>query len=200
MSAEDAALYQRAPGRMRTYAAEDRARLACPLPQLDGTQEAAQAYVDRITRSAWWRKHCPPSWMGDEQHGGRHGWLDESKPPRRIIVKVMPRGTRGLAHTNTVYRHRGRWFPRIKLGAASTEHAVQGWTKAATDPWVVLHEVAHIMVACRDDDERGHGRAFRIAHLDLVRRWAGPEAAAALRAGYEAEGLSWRKPPGTRVR
>ena len=181
---------------MRTYAGEDRARHACPPVLLDGTQEAAQAYVDRITRSAWWRKHCAPSWLGDDEHGGRRGWLDTSKPPRRIIV-VATKGAGGRAGTNSVYKHRGKWFPRIRLGTAHKPDTwTDGWLGAIRDPYVILHEVAHIMAACDEEcGENGHGRWFRYYLVLLVARWMGPEPARALKAGYEAEGLKWRKPP-----
>lgn len=63
-----------------------------------------QAYVDRITGSAWWRRTCPPSWLRDEHRNAVH--LDTAQPPRRVIV-VAHRGAGGYAHTKTVYRHRG---------------------------------------------------------------------------------------------
>ncbi len=62
--------------RLRVYRAEDRAAAQMPARPLDGTREAAQAYVDRITRSGWWRRECPPSWLGDHEHDKPLGLLD----------------------------------------------------------------------------------------------------------------------------
>jgi hypothetical protein len=182
--------YLRPSGLMRTYAAEDRAAFYCPVEGLDGTLRAAQAYVDRITRSAWWGRECPPSWLGDTEH---KGWLRPAVP-RRILVQETS-GTWAYAHTSTVTKHRGKWMPKIRLGSrVEADGCRPGWVRAPlAEPWVVLHEMAHILAACRDEDERGHGRVFRIAYLDLVRRWMGPEAARALREGYKAERLTFRR-------
>lgn len=179
--------------RLRAYRAEDRAVQLCPLPPLDGTQKTAQAYVDRITRSAWWRRHCPPSWLGDETFGAaRGGWLDSSQPPRRIIVRITHGGS-GRASTQTVRQYRGRWFPYINLGPKLDDPRPHWPHPPSQSQWIVLHEVAHILAACRDDSQNAHGRVFCIAYLDLVRRFAGPEAARALVAGYKAEGLKYRR-------
>jgi hypothetical protein len=171
---------------MRTYRAEDRAMWECPAEPLDGTLAGAQAYVDRITRSAWWRRTCPPSWMGDPTDHCR------AMVPRRVLV-VATRG-HGAWASDSVWRHRGRWYPRIRLG---TKHDPRrgcrpGWVRPPiAEPWVVLHELAHIMAVCADDDT-GHGRGFRRWHLQLVARWLGREHAAALRRAYAAEGLRYR--------
>lgn len=182
--------YRRPQGLMRTYAAEDRAMFVCPAEPLDGTLRAAQAYVDRITRSAWWRRECPPSWRGDQ----RHRWpLDESQPPRKILV-TEGRGKNAWAGTGCVVKHRGRYYPRVRLGTKEGVGARPGWVHPPiSEPWIILHEVAHILAACRDEEEHGHGRVFRTAFLDLVRRWLGPDAARALREGYKAEGLTYRR-------
>lgn len=183
------------PSRMKTYRGEDRARLTCPAEPLDGTQKAAQAYVDRITRSAWWKRSMPPSHLGCE--GSWRGHADDAVP-RRIIV-VEHRGGNGRASYGR-HEHQGRWLPRIRLGRQHADEqpegwSVAGWTQALSDPYVILHEVAHIMAAA-DGRETGHGRVFRWYLVGLVKRWLGPEHARALQAGYEAEGLKWRKPPG----
>jgi hypothetical protein len=180
--------YLRPSGLMRTYAAEDRAAFYCPVEGLDGTLRAAQAYVDRITRSAWWRRECPPSWLGVTQAYG------PKQAPRRIIVKAG-RGAGAWAGTGYVIKYRGKRYPEIRLGTkAAGEGHRPGWRLTPiADPWIILHEVAHILAACRDEDEKGHGRVFRIAYLDLVRRWMGPEAARALREGYKAERLTFRR-------
>jgi hypothetical protein len=180
-----------APGRMRTYRGEDRARLTCPAPPLDGTLEAAQAYVDRIVRSAWWKRTCRPSWLGVQSRYVPYGRKDVIG---RILVDVH-RGGSGRAHTGARFQYRGKWLPKIRLGVQGrVANTVDGWTGALVDPYVVLHEVAHLMAAAhcddRDDREGGsHGRVFRWYMLALVKRWLGPEHARALREGYKAEGL-----------
>lgn len=142
----------------------------------------------------WWDRHCKPSWLGDQTHS--RGWnFDTSQPPRRILVQEAP-GFRAVAYSESVYKHRGRWMPRIRLGTATDKH----WpTASIADPYVILHEVAHIMVGCDEGcGDTGHGRWFRYYHVLLVTRWMGPEYGRALKAGYEAEGLKWRKPQGAR--
>lgn len=184
--------YVPAPWLMRTYRAEDRAMWARPSTPLDGTHATAQSYVDRITRSAWWTRTCPPSWMGDETRDG----VSERKPPRRVLVLVT-RGHGAWATTDAVYPHRGRYFPRIKLGAKidPDRYASRpGWVQPpVAEPWVILHELAHIMAAC-SGVESGHDRTFRYYHLALVRRWLGPDHAAALRDAYKLERLTYRRP------
>jgi hypothetical protein len=175
-----------APGRMKTYRGEDRARLTCPAPPLDGTLKGAQEYVDRITRSAWWKRTCRPSLLGQVE---RHGL--NSEVPQSIMVQEGRRGRATASYSSIEYRT--KWFPQITLGVKQGDDLdwVDGWTRAIEDPYVVLHEVAHIMAYCHG--ESGHGRAFRWYMVGLVRRWLGPDHARALTQGYEAEGLKWRK-------
>ena len=170
--------------RLRAYRAEARAAHAHPGTPLDGTERAAQTYVDRITRSTWWQHNCPPSWLGDDSD--TTGYFDTSRPPRRVIVKAT-RGVGGYAHVNVLYKHRGRWFPQIRLG---TRDHIHNGTPAVADPWVILHELAHIMDAA--DDKHGHGRDFARFMLMLVRRWLGPAHAAALRAEFTTERVKYR--------
>ena len=177
-----------APGRMKTYRGEDRARLTCPAPPLDGTLKGAQAYVDRITRSAWWGRTCRPSVLGQVER-----YCLNREVPERIMVRES-RGGRGSASYGR-HEYRTKWLPQITLGVKRGDDLdwVDGWTRAIEDPYVVLHEVAHIMAACHGG-ENGHGRVFRWHMVGLVRRWLGPDHARALTQGYEAEGLKWRKP------
>ena len=112
---------------------------------------------------------------------------------RKILVSEG-RGVRAWAGTGYVVKHRGRFYPQIRLGI-KVGTGRPGWSDhpAIAEPWVILHEVAHILATCRDENENGHGRVFRTAYLDLVRRWLGPEHARALREGYKAEGLTYRR-------
>lgn len=168
----------------RQYAAEWLARTAHPLPQLDGSVSAAQAYVDRITRSVWWQKNCPPSWLGDQRDGGVI--FDDSLPPRRILVKGI-RGRGGYA-INELVKYRGKWMPSIQFGTTQRQGEPGG--PAIGDPWIVLHELAHVMAFATDHE--GHGREFARCYMLLVRRWLGPRAAAVLREAYAAERVKYR--------
>lgn len=175
--------------KLRLYRAEWVAAEVHPAEPLDGTLKTAQAYVDRITRSSWWRKNCPPSWMGDEVRDGY--MFDTTRPPRRIIVHAHSRS--GAYAGYYVEEYRGKNHPVIRLGTKARglslgEHVSH--YPPIQDPWVILHEVAHIM-AC-SDDKRGHGREFARYFLMLVGRWLGADAARALRAAYAQEGVKYR--------
>jgi len=172
----------------RVYRAEDRAnrRYTGRLPALDGTQRQAQAYVDRITRSAWWSRTCPPSWRGDDTTPNFEP-ADESRPPRRVIVRVHNRGSGAWASTYEKRRHRGRWFPIISLGAGLRGSLLP----CSADPWVILHELTHIIVA---DTDPGHGVVFARTYVAAVRRWLGADAARVLREELKAEGMPIRRP------
>lgn len=173
---------------VRVYRAEWRAAEVYPVRPLDGSLPTAQAYVDRITRSSWWRKNCPPSWMGDEV---RNGYLDRTRPPRRIIVEESRGG--GASAAYSVKKYRGKYFPFIRLGNKARGSGYNLSHRAPIrDPWVVLHEIAHIMACSADNGERGHGREFARFYMMLVRRWLGPDAAWALRHAYATEGVKYR--------
>lgn len=171
------------PRKLRVYRAENAAAAVCDVPLLDGTHKAAQSYVDRITRSAWWRRTCPPSWLGDSSD---NRWIDASAPPSRVIVKPpFGRSVGGHAGTKELRKYRGKWYPHIGLGTAECTPG----RPAIADPWVILHELAHIMSA---ETDNGHGREFARYLMLLVRRWLGPDAAAALRAAYAQERVKYR--------
>lgn len=174
--------------KMKVYRAEDRARMAWPVPLLDGSEKAGQVYVDRITRSTWWARTCPASWMGDHQRTPG-GFLDTSKPPRRVWVFVVRgEGARASYYVTRKSGYKG-WAPAIRLGRrAGVDNPAY-----ATDPWVILHELAHTMCAC-DGRERGHGRLFAFYYMALVRRWLGADAARVLREAYAAEQVKYRLP------
>ena len=171
-----------APGPvLRVYAAENAAAIDCPaptIPELDGTLEGAQHWIDKITRSAWWRRTAAPSWRGDNT--GHHRITG---PPRRIICRHTT-GRCSYAYTSHVHLHRGRWYPLIALTAVHR-----------TAPWIILHEIAHIMavpVAEANSSKAHHGRDFAHCLHALVHRWLGPDAARALRTEYRAHGIKYR--------
>jgi hypothetical protein len=185
----------------RVYAAEDAARKACPVELLDGTEKAAQIYVDRITRSSWWARTCPPSWMGDPawQKEGKQ-FLVSPQPPKRVWV-FAKRGHGAHANVGTVRRkpgYRDR-APHIHLGSSEIVLAhAPDWAVPMKQPWVILHELAHIMATCHNHahstTENGHGRIFAYYYMLLVRRWLGADAARALREAYAVERVKYRLP------
>jgi hypothetical protein len=168
---------------LRVYRAEDKAAANHPGCPLDGTVDAAQRYVDRITGSAWWRNRCPlVTWYSRElpvvgvdvlqgrQGGGYAVWQ---------LRRVYP---------NPKIGQPGGLVARIRLGRGVI-HGVE----AIADPWVILHELAHVLALAAG--HRGHGGPFAYYYLAIVRRYLGVQPAAALRAACEAEGLRPRRPP-----
>lgn len=163
---------------MRVYAAEDAAALVCPAP-LSGTVEDAQAFVDRVTRSAWWFRHAP-----SQLHTPRTG--------RKLVVRLSTGG--GSYHDpGRSVRYRGRQVPYLVIGTRDYPDRTERLPHIA-DRWVLLHEVAHAMIP----GVSGHGREYAAMFLALVRRWLGDEAGKALLAGYRAAGVKYLPKRGTR--
>lgn len=156
---------------------------------LDGTVEAAQAFVDKVVKSKHFQTHAEPTWRG--QHDLKTGdWInpDRNRPPQRVMVE-LGRANMGAAWSSTwVTEHRGRQYPVIRLG----QHEHVDHVSSARDPWVILHEIAHQGI---DDDKAPHGREFAKLFLGLVKRFLGPDAARALRAEYAANRVRYRTPP-----
>jgi hypothetical protein len=166
---------------LRIYRAEDKAAADCPAAALGGTLADAQRYVDRIVRSAWWRRTCTP--YSDSLNGGP--W-----PVTRVNV-IKGRQGGGLAFYAMTIRHDRRRESQatIRLG-----HGYLHGCPAIADPWVILHELAHV-IASRDG-HRGHARGFARVFLLTVERWLGRDAASALRDAYAAEGVKYRAKQG----
>lgn len=66
------------------------------------------------------------------------------------------------AHLEETVIYRGRTYPSIEI-----------YSEDMSIPWVLLHEVAHIM-CIGYKRERGHGRLFTRKYLELVNRWMSP--------------------------
>lgn len=154
--------------RLRLYRGENIAAHLHFVELLDGSREAAQAYADRVTGSAWWSRHYTPGLN-----------------VRSRVIVLRGRNGGGAAFKGAkVYRR--YWHPHIRLGTAECTAAGR---PAIGDPWVILHELAHIMSGT---DESGHGRWFAHCLMLLVKRWLGAEAAAALREGFQIEKVKYR--------
>lgn len=164
---------------LKIYRAEDKAAANHPAPPLDGTLEAAQRYVDRIVRSAWWGRTCKP--YSDLWNGT---W-----PVVKVNVRIGRQGG-GYCFYGVTWHD----LPRSQFrGCAMTIRLGRGdlhGCLAVADPWVILHELAHCLAV--RDGHRGHGREFARYYLLTVERWLGRDAAAALRAAYTAEGVKYR--------
>jgi hypothetical protein len=167
---------------LRVYRAEDKAAANYPGTPLDGTVDAAQRYVDRITGSAWWRDRCP--------HVTGRGWASP------IVGVDVLQGRQGggyaiwklrRVYSNPRIGQPGGLVAQIRLGRG----LVHG-CPAIADPWVILHELAHVLALAAG--HRGHGGPFAYYYLALVRRYLGAEPADALRAACKTEGLRPRRP------
>lgn len=160
--------------RLRVYRAENKAAANAPAVLLDGSRAAAQAYVNRVVRSAWWRRTCTP--------------IDGRWHVAKVEVVQARRNAGGAAmygfHWLSATRARGA-IMTIRLGGGHVNAS-----PAIGDPWVILHELAHVL-AIRDG-HRGHGREFARYYLLAVQRWMGDDAARALRAAYVEEGVKYR--------
>jgi hypothetical protein len=154
---------------VRVYDAETAAAAECPVDALDGTVPAAQAYVDRITSSAWWRRNAP----------------EHLRPAGRERVLLIRPGKQGsYAHVTHPRPWRGRYLYWISLGTRPYGKPTPDRAHIA-DPWVLLHELAHFLVPVSE----GHGRVYAAAYVRLVGRWLGRPHAAALRRHLRARGL-----------
>jgi hypothetical protein len=159
----------------KIYSAEEQAiQAAPPVERLDGTLKAAQSYVDRITRSAWWKSACKPSWYGVTDLGAS---IDKSLKavPLKVILKKGYSADEDLAwmDSGTLHERRGKRYPAIYLTTKMSHANVP----AIADPWIILHELAHVMTA----DAKGHHHPeFHRAYVKLVRRYLGDDQAKAL--------------------
>ncbi|ADG77386.1 TIGR04338 family metallohydrolase OS=Tsukamurella paurometabola (strain ATCC 8368 / DSM / CCUG 35730 / CIP 100753 / JCM 10117 / KCTC 9821 / NBRC 16120 /NCIMB 702349 / NCTC 13040) OX=521096 GN=Tpau_0749 PE=4 SV=1 [Tsukamurella paurometabola] len=94
-------------------------------------------------------------------------------------VRVRPRAGAGGAHYE---RGAGR-MPTV----AVPDGRDGAW---ALRELVILHELAHHVVAERDGDAAAHGPAFTAAFIELAARVMGPEAGLALRIVYTESGAA----------
>lgn len=144
---------------------------------LDGKLLSAQKFVDKVTKSNWWDVNCPDSWMGTHSGEEYHEAAGVHRPPRRILTGKIP-GTTSMAYTTRMFPYKEKFYPRVEL---CTEELNPG-KLGIEDPWVILHEVAHIMAVGNGDI--GHGHWFNTHYLSLVKRWLSGSHADLLQEGY----------------
>ena len=141
----------------KIYAATEDAAIKQPSVPLDGTLSAAQAYVDRITTSYWWKHHCPPNFHGTT--------------PTKVVCQFEDSEDMGGAIWVEDYYYRGRLVPLMILGPNPTYNDLP----AIADPWLILHELAHVW-----EYNEWHGKQFISAFIELVKKYQGIDHARSL--------------------
>lgn len=144
----------------KIYRATDEATEIVDLTPLKGDRNSAQRYVDRITRSQWWRDVCLGVW-------------DPRDPaPPRVWVEQMEDDDSGYSHgffnVSDIHTYRGQEMPVIVLGEG-----------ILADRWSILHELSHV-ITTHHSDPGFHGPIFVGIFIGAVRYWLGDRAADAL--------------------
>lgn len=143
----------------KIYRATELASVYSPVKPLVGNRRSAQAYVDRITRSSWWRDHAP----------GFHDFF--APPPERVWVWEGGPNDGGLMDSELFASLNGEEYPSILIGYG----AVNGCTPAMADKWVILHELAHVMTNALTNDGH-HGKEFCHCYVKMVQQYLGSVA------------------------
>jgi len=129
---------------------------------LADNRQAGQRYVDKITRSEWWRQSCP---------GGF--WEFTDRPPERVWVWLERDENIGAMITHEPTIKDGEELPTMIVGTG----IVNNYLPANRDPWVYLHELAHVMSWFAPGH---HDKHFNTYFLLLIDRWLGRPQAEAL--------------------
>jgi len=136
-------------------------------PKLCGDFEAAQAFVDRVVGSRWFRKRFPLS-----------AELGVVVKPLEANANVVRPGWswENLSEKRTS-REPDSLFPILLLPA---------W---AMDELTILHALAHEIASAR------HDREFARAFLNLTTHFLGSENGKILREEFRAARIRWRRRP-----
>jgi hypothetical protein len=157
--------------RMKLYRAERIAWRAHPFHEGFENESEVLAFVQRILRSAWMRKRC----------------YDEAET--NIRVEFVARGT-ARTSGNTIMLPRWIWYKWTTERWGCTGEMVERGDAA----WVVLHELAHVVANWEHGRKvAGHGREYARVYLALARRFAGRDAARALKAAFREAGVKSRR-------
>lgn len=136
------------------YSAEDQVQWSDEATGLIGDVRIARTWVQEITASAWWQRHCPAI----------------SKV--RVETSIQKSAARA-----GLYQRGGLLVPMIRIRATALRYeragAYQEWRVVRTDPnacvvpkWVVLHELAHCVVPMAN-----HGPEWQLVFVHLVREY-----------------------------
>lgn len=109
------------------------------------------------------------AWVNSWRRGAWARARFNAKALRPIPIKALAHDKRYIAKANDV---------EIDLGLA-----------ALNRPYVLLHELAHVMIMRTANNAAPHGRAWRALVLELVRSKMGSLAADQLRANWIAHGV-----------
>lgn len=173
----------------KIYEVEEQAiKMAPEVERLDGTLKAAQIYVDKITRSAWWKGTCQPSWIGVSDLSASESSGRKAIPTKVLVRKGFPLEKDTLAWIDhlTTHEFRGKRYPVMYLSVERTTHGIP----AIADKWTILHELAHIMTF---DTVGHHHPEFNRALLRLIDRYLGTEQAQQLQACMWVHNLRGRR-------
>jgi putative metallohydrolase (TIGR04338 family) len=131
---------------------------------LDGSVEAAEAFANKVAKSAWVKKNAGSTWTGWYYGPRRSGEV------RAFHISRDYGGTNWSMVRHTYVRVRGRHLPVIYLTKSAMKRR-----------WVILHEIAHWL----SPEHEGHGPGFARMYLGLVRRFLGPDEARKLKAAFK---------------
>lgn len=145
----------------KIYQATEDASTAAHAAPIGETFTDTGTYVRKVMTSSWWIKNTP------------------ARTSRRALLiedNTLPSDYGAFVFFQTSGR------PVITL----TRHEVFGGV-AMLNPWIILHELAHVMTY-RVDEGR-HGRPFLYNYLKIVNHKLSPAHAEALRVACKSNGV-----------
>jgi hypothetical protein len=138
-----------------------------PEGDLDGSYDQAQAFVDKVVASAWFKRNAPRHW---------HSLRGE---PRMRIARDYEGRTRSFAGSSLI-RHRGKLYPALFIARPHLNKR-----------WLLLHEICHWITP----HDAGHGREYARIYLSAVKRFLGDDEARKLRAAFKTKRVKYRATP-----
>lgn len=130
---------------------------------------------------------------------GVAGWTATTHLPKDEAEKYVQRAYDWLVTQDRVDRDRGRisfQHSRGQGGAWANRGRHRIMLTSNREPWLLLHEVAHLAPCSRapgyDGDLRSHGWCFADHYLALVQHFLGVDAAKALRQSFKDRKVRYR--------
>lgn len=178
--------------RSKLYKAED----CAPKGEQFETVAECQAYVDRITASAWWCTYQVP-WIekdpprssaiygiepGERSPAQRYGWGGDAKS--------SPKRTKGIIPC----RDESRPVVQVLDGRGRRSACARGNTislpKWARNERTIIHELAHVVATERP----AHGRQFALIFLDMMKRFhSDPDAWQVMKCAFQNDKVRYKK-------